>query len=222
MNFILAIVFPIITAGVLSGVLVLMARKVKTGSEEEVPRGLAKIQEEVQQVEEKLTSLVIDPNEHVSRAQFEYASESLGRLQSAISAARSELKTVEADLDTTQTEVEEREIKIQSLKGSKEEEAKLLLQIGQEFQLLNQEAENLQTNLSDSLENIKKLEGELTLTQEQSDQLAEFQKLVTNTVSRLKELAVEGQEVERRLKVLSQQYRSLEEEYTKLVEQQFA
>jgi chromosome segregation ATPase len=221
LSYILAVIAPIVTAGVLFAALGNLTRKFKKG-EGDAPRNILELQEEIQCLDDALSATIIKPADYVSRAQFEYASESLAKLESAVEASRSELKAIEADLEVLQSEVEGREIKIQSLKGSKEEEAKLLQQIGQEFQLLNSEAEDLRSNLTNSLEDIKKLESELTLTQAQIEQLVEFQNIVTNTVSRLKELSVEGQEVERRLKVLSQQYRSLEEEYTKLVEQQFA
>jgi chromosome segregation ATPase len=223
MNLILAIIFPLIAA-VATLVVVSNSLKaaVKSASDSMEVADVGELESLVKSVQEELINFKFNPVDFVSRAQYEYASESTERLTKAIEVARAELRHVELELEATQIEVEKREVKIQDLKGAREEEAKLLYHISQEFALLHQEGENLRASLDNSLEHIQKMEQELSLTKAQAEELAKLQGVVTGTMDRLKELTVEGQEVERRLKVLSQQYRSLEEEYTKLVEQQFS
>jgi chromosome segregation ATPase len=206
---------------VVLGALGFITYKQLSGDSSTVLREQKSLESNLLEVHQKTIDSIIDPKEFVSRAQYEFVMEGFTKITEAVKIERESLHKIEEDLETIRAEVESREVKIQELKGAKEEEAKLLLQISQEFDLLNQEAENLQSSLKESFDAIKKMETDVELTKEQTQQVQEFQQVVSNAVDRLQELTVEGQEVERRLKVLSQQYSNLEEEYTKLVEQQF-
>jgi chromosome segregation ATPase len=206
---------------VVLGALGFITYKQLSGDSSTVLREQKSLESNLLKVHQKTIDSIIDPKEFVSRAQYEFVMEGFTKITEAVKIERQSLHKIEEDLETIRAEVESREVKIQELKGAKEEEAKLLLQISQEFDLLNQEAENLQSSLKESFDAIKKMETDVELTKEQTQQVQEFQQVVSNAVDRLQELTVEGQEVERRLKVLSQQYSNLEEEYTKLVEQQF-
>jgi predicted nuclease with TOPRIM domain len=62
--------------------------------------------------------------------------------------------------------------------------------------------------------------SELNLTQDQRKHLSDLSETLTSAGGRLRELLTEYQTVKERLDMLTQQHADLEEEYTKLVEQQ--
>jgi chromosome segregation ATPase len=143
-------------------------------------------------------------------------------LNNSIITEQNELIRIEQLLSTRQHEVEDREIKIQSVKTANEEEIEALKNLSENLENLTNESAELEESLEGSLNDLNRLGSEIEMTREQRAKLDDYSSTLEQARKNLQELAYEAQESERRLKLLSQQFNSLEQEYSKLIEQQFA
>jgi chromosome segregation ATPase len=176
---------------------------------------------ELSSIKLSIESELIDPNSYGSKEQLNFLSSKLLKINQSIENERDRLKKFEEQLDFTLKDVEEHEVKIQNLKTASQQENTYLSEISKEFERLAKEASELESNLSESLSEIDKIEAELDLTPEQQEQFNLLKQSIVEANKRLEELVNEFAEVEKRIKLLNQQFLNLEEEYAKLVEEQF-
>jgi chromosome segregation ATPase len=162
------------------------------------------------------------PEEFGSKQQLESVSAQLIEVHESIENERTELKNIENSLLASQNEVEERETKIHEIKGARQQEIKALEEVKQNFEKLSEQSTVLESNLQNSLVEIERLGSELELTQDQKDTLNEFSEIFQVALNDLTLLMAQADDSEERVKNLAQQYRNLEDEYTALVEKQFA
>lgn len=157
-----------------------------------------------------------------------YASANLmGQLRSQLTTIRGELETetgklksIEQKLDSAQKDVEQRETDHQELKTAKEEDDAKAAALLADYSGLSTEAVTLEQKLASSMKNLDQILGEIELTQDQRNVLTELSDSLMNAGSRLRDLLTEYKQVNDRLEMLRQQHIDLEEEYTRLVEQQ--
>ena len=140
--------------------------------------------------------------------------------QATLTKEREGLKALEQKLEKAQKGVEEKESIQQQTKSSKEEDEKKLAELLGGFDRIEQEAVGLERELAESLKNLDNILKEVKATDEQKAVLQELQTALTDAGARLRELLMEHGTVKERLEMLNQQHRDLEEEYTRLVEQQ--
>lgn len=161
-----------------------------------------------------------DTANFISAAQFETL---VSQVETAVSMLKKEketLATIESSLDTAQKSVEEKESAQQELKTSKEEEESVLEELLGNYTGIAEESTQLEHQLAESLKSLDNIMAELELTEDQRGLLDELSKALTSAGSNLRDLLMEYEAVKTRLENLRQQHLDLEEEYTKLVEQQ--
>ena len=141
-------------------------------------------------------------------------------VKSELEAETGKLKAIENRLDTAQKDVEQRETAHQELKTAKEEDEAKATALLAEYSGLSTGAVSLEQKLASSMKNLDQIMGEIELTQDQKKVLTELSDSLLNAGSRLRDLLTEYKQVNDRLEMLKQQHVDLEEEYTRLVEQQ--
>jgi len=168
----------------------------------------------------QLETLLAKGDNFASRLQLESLQKMTQSTVDELGKEKSLLKETEGRLDQAQKEVENKESHHQEMKTAKEEDEQKLQELLERFGQVSSESMELEQHLAASMKNLDKLLDEAELTADQSSVLRELSTAMTNASSRLRDLLVEYTTVKERLELLSQQHRDLEEEYTRLVEQQ--
>ncbi|MBN8550582.1 MAG: hypothetical protein J0M12_14800 [Deltaproteobacteria bacterium] len=157
---------------------------------------------------------------YAAKGQLEYVANLLGGAQTDLEREKGALKEIESKLGTAQKLVEEKEGKQQDIKSAKMEDELKLQELLSNYENLSTEAIALEQRLAASLKNLDSMMDEIELTQDQKGVLQEMSNALTNAGARLRDLLTEYEQVHQRLEALRQQHVDLEDEYTKLVEQQ--
>ncbi len=210
------IIVSAVSALIILGSFVLMKRLAisSTGGE------MALIEAEVTEIEKKLAELIQVSAAYGSPKQLEFFETHLASEASALEQEKGKLKEVEAKLDAAQKNVEGKEAHQQELKTAKEEDENKLRDLLANYQTLSDESIALEKRLAASMKSLESIIAESSVSDEQKQVLNDLLTTVTDASSRLRELLTEYQLVNERLSMLNQQFADLEEEYTKLVEQQ--
>jgi chromosome segregation ATPase len=130
------------------------------------------------------------------------------------------LKEIEGKLSSVQKSVETKESQHQDMKSAKEEDEAKLAELMAQCETISQESIELEQKLAASLKSLDAIIGSTTMTDEQKAILTELSETLTNASARMRDLLTEFNMVRERLEALTQQHKDLEEEYTRLVEQQ--
>ena len=133
---------------------------------------------------------------------------------------QAQLKEIEASLVKAQKAVEEKEAQQQEVKTLKEEDETKLIELLTTFETLSSESITLESELAHTLKNVEEMLSSATLTDQEKEILTEFNEALFSASSRLRDLMTEYGVVKERLEGLQGQFKDLEEEYTRLVEQQ--
>ena len=216
MFWVIAIIFALIGAGTSFGVVMYTKKGASTGGSSKVEGYLGKIKK----VEERFKSISGGLEALVSRHQIEFVAQQLDEARAALAAQRDILKEVESKLEFSQKEVEEREAKQQELKSAKEEDELKLQDLMSAFEALSNESMALEQRLAASLKNLDAMMEGLALTEEQKAVVTDLAQLLEVAGAQIRDLIMEYQSINERLLGLQQQHTDLEDEYTKLVEQQ--
>lgn len=167
-----------------------------------------------------LLELLVFKDSYASKAQFQFVESLHTKAVGDLEKEKATLKEIETKLDTAQKAVGEKETAQQDIKSAKAEDETHLQDLLTKHADLSNEAIALEQKLAQSLKNLDALLNELQLTQDQRAMLQEMQNAVTSASARLRDLIAEYSGVNERLEALKQQHLDLEDEYTKLVEQQ--
>lgn len=130
------------------------------------------------------------------------------------------LKETESKLDKAQRDVEERETKHQEIKTAREEDEAKLAELIAQYDEKSGEAIALEHKLAASLKNLDVIMAEASTTPEVKAVFQDLSAALTSAGSQLRDLITEYNQLNERLQMLRSQHDDLEEEYTKLVEQQ--
>lgn len=155
-----------------------------------------------------------------SKLQFEKLSTNKNEQAQSLEKSKKELEEFENKLSQAQTTIEQKENEQQDLKLSKDGDEDKLQELIGNFSSLSQESEELEQKLAQSMENIDNITNELELNEEQAELLGKVSGALTSAASLMRDLIGEQQAMQDRLSMLSSQHDDLEEEYTRLVEQQ--
>ncbi len=175
---------------------------------------------EVNKVNAQLDALAEYAESYVSRKQIESLASQIEKIKTELATEKENLKATEAKLATAQKSVEEKESQQQELKSSKEEDEAKIEEILSQYSNISSESTALEQKLALSLRNLDTILSEVKMNEEQKAVLIEFQNSLTEASSRLRDLIMEYATVHERLENLKAQHVDLEDEYTKLVEQQ--
>jgi chromosome segregation ATPase len=174
----------------------------------------------IDEKDKELSDLLSEANDLASTGEVEYVTEQLSQLESSLLSEKESLKAIEAKLDVAQSNVEQKESQQQEIKSSKEEDEAKLATLLSNFADINNESVSLEQNLASSLRDLDSILGELELSVDQRRVFQDLSDSLGNAGGRLRDLITEYEGVNQRLKALKQQHSDLEDEYTKLVEQQ--
>lgn len=212
-NLVIALIVSLLVIG---GVFAYILRNLtaSVGNEKET------LVQSLQDLDEELATFAKHTKSFASRGQFDTLIGMLEKTQSDLESEKNELKTIESKLDVAQKDVEQKEFQQQELKSAKEEDELKLNQLLESYETVSSESINLEQQLAQSLKNLDTILAELEITDEQRDAFEQLSEGLTIGGSLLRELITEYNSVNERLNVLREQHDDLEEEYTRLVEQQ--
>ena len=174
----------------------------------------------IDEIDKEIQALLSATDGYVAKGQFDTLAGQLDSIKHEVERARTSLKEIEPKLDGAQKLVEEREAFQQEMKTSKEDDEVNLRKVLDNYSQLSTEAYALEQQLASSLKNLDKIMSEITLTDDQRAIFDELSRTLSNTGGQLRDLLIEYESLNERLKTLEEQLLDLEEEYTKLVEKQ--
>lgn len=155
-----------------------------------------------------------------SKAQHDGLIIKLEESRTNLAKEKENLKVIEAKLVTVQKTVEEKEALHQTMKTSKEEDENKLTDLLANYESISTESVELEQKLAESMKNLDSILEAIPLNDSQKAIMQELSETLTNAGSRMRDLLTEYNLVKERLDTLKLQHNDLEEEYTRLVEQQ--
>lgn len=182
--------------------------------------GIDALSAEIAQRQDALEDMAARAKTLAPRSQFEALLNQLEEVNSEIANENWRLKEIESKLDNAQKLVEAKESEQQEVKSAREDDERKLAELMESFQSMSDESIALEQRLAASMKNLDQILSELDLNDDQKAMLNELSEALLAAGSRLRDLITEYGNVNERLKALKQQHSELEEEYTKLVEQQ--
>jgi chromosome segregation ATPase len=202
---------------VLGLVTVFVMRRRSTGGD---PQEIQKAIEDVNAVASQLDGIEEKIKQFVPKSQLDDLAAKMEEVKAEMANENWRLKEIEAKLDNSQKLVEDKEYKQQAVKSSKEEDEKKLTELLANYNSISEESIALEQKLAASMKNLDAMMSDIKMTEEQKAVLTALSEALLAAGSRLRELITEYQNVNERLDALKNQHAELEEEYTKLVEQQ--
>ena len=195
----------------------LFVRKRLTGDQKDHLIGLV---EQVKNINGEISTLQAQSQDLISKGQEENAREQLDSVKAALANEKENLKEIERKLESSQKLVEQKEAVQQDLKSGKLEDEQKMAELMASFEDISAESVSLEQQLANSMKNLDQILAEVQLTTDQKAVLQELQGALTASGARLRDLIMEYQTSNERLEALNSQHKDLEEEYTRLVEQQ--
>lgn len=211
-----AIVAAVVSCGLILGGLFVLKRQITVSVGAEREALLSQIPGMIKELEQ----LLEQAPRYASRPQLETLVKKGQAVELELTQEKDKLKSVEARLDEAQKTVEQRESVHQEVKTAREEDEVHLQGLLERYNQISSESIDLEQKLAASMKNLDTLLEEAELTPDQKAAFDELSKAMTNAGSRLRDLMMEYNTVKERLELLKQQHKDLEEEYTRLVEQQ--
>ena len=157
---------------------------------------------------------------YASPLQLKSVDAQLNDLKESFATQKKQLAETESLLATAQKNVEAKETQQQELKTLKEEDEAKLIELLSKYETLSDEAVALEQQLATAMKNLEELLSTATLTDIEKDLLNQLNEAVISASGRLRDLMTEYGVVKERLETIQGQFKDLEEEYTRLVEQQ--
>lgn len=180
------------------------------------------LRSESARLEAQIRSAVQLPSLQCSRTQLTQLQAQTEEFLQAIETQKQLVAELERKLESAQREIHTKESAQQALKWSKEDDERRLQEVTSAYESYSKQAGSLEQELAASLENLDRITTQFTPSEEQRAIFQELSATLTSTSERLKELSLEYQSVHQRLEGLKAQHADLEEEYTKLIEQQLS
>jgi len=206
----------IISTAITYGILFFILRRLKVGTSAERDTLIA----EIQSLDADIRAQLEVGEFLATKLQLENLNRQLQEFQEAFSQERRSLERIESKLEVAQREVETKESQQQEIKSAKYENEAVLANLLANYAEVSNESILLEQNLASSLKHLDAILNELELSQEARALLEALSEALSEAGSRLRDLITEYDGVKKRLDLMQQQHHDLEEEYTKLVEQQ--
>jgi chromosome segregation ATPase len=193
------------------------AKKLSGGGSSEAIQALTA---EATQLEEEIRAMMSRGVAFASKAQIDSVENQNREFSENLEKQKALLKEIEQKLETAQKDVETKEGIQQEMKSAKEEDEAKLIEITAKFNNVKSDSISLEQELSSSLKSLDAMMTEVPMTADQRAVFQELSNAITSASSRLRDLITDYQSVNERLENLKLQHQDLEDEYTKLVEQQ--
>jgi chromosome segregation ATPase len=213
---ILGLIIALASVGIIFGALTVLKKRAASTAGAEVQSAGSKLPE----LESQIKEIIASASALVSKKKLENISAQIEAAQTELEKEKANLKEIETRLDQAQKLVEEKEGVHQEMKSSKEEDEMRLKDMMERYSDLSSESMALEQKLASSMKNLDQLLSEVTLTEDQRAMFENLSVSLTSSGERMRDLLTEYSTVHERLELLQQQHKDLEEEYTRLVEQQ--
>lgn len=212
----ISIVAIIVGVVISAGTFILLKKKMSAGS----GANRQKLTDDYQKTDKDLIKLSQFIDSYASKTQFTTLVNLIDDLKSQLEQEKTALTETESKLETSQKTVEEQETIQQDLKSAKEEDEKKLEELLANCSKVSEEAVDLEQNLAEALKSLDNMLEQLDLTADQKAVMEEFSKALASAGGILRDLITEHNSLIERLNSLQEQHEDLEDEYTRLVEQQ--
>jgi chromosome segregation ATPase len=191
----------------------IMIKKAMSGSTNEITS-------QIKDLDKKLAILPKYVNSYGSKKQLESIITVKAKEAESLEKSKKELEQFEAKLNKAQVDIEQKENEQQDLKLNKGGDEDKLQELIANFTDLSSKSEDLESRLAQSMDNIDNMSAELKLSEEQEELMKKLSNALTSAGGLMRDLIGEQQAMQDRLSMLDGQHEDLEEEYTRLVEQQ--
>ena len=213
---VISIVIAILSAGLIAGGAVVIKKKLSGGQQEQVTA----LVEKATALNAELAALQSRAKDLISKSQEDSARDQLDQAKTSLASEKENFVVIERKLDSAQKAVEQKEAVQQELKSGKAEDEQKVAELIASFEDISAESVSLEQQLANSMKNLDQIMSEVSLTADQRGVLQELSDTLTSSGARLRDLIMEYQQSNERLQALQTQHQDLEEEYTRLVEQQ--
>jgi chromosome segregation ATPase len=188
------------------------------GSDEEA----AQLREESRVIENKLVETLSEADRFASKSQVEFLRQQCQAFRQAIAEQEQSLAGLAERVDQAQTSVHSGESDQQELRAMKEEDEVAINQTLNRYNEFSTESLSLEQKLAESLRSLDVMTSEIQMTTDQQAVFAELSNALTQASAQLRDVIIDYQNANDRLRNLSSRFTDLENEYSKLVDQQLA
>jgi DNA repair exonuclease SbcCD ATPase subunit len=182
----------------------------------------ASIREESKELEERLISTLGDSERLASKAQTEFLAQHCILLTAEIAEQQERFKTISEQVDRTRIDVEAREADQRNLRAMNEEDEAAINLTLNRYNEFSTESISLEQKLAESLRILDTMSTEVHMSPDQQAAFSELSNSLTQTSAQLRDVIIDYQGANERLKTISARFTDLENEYSRLVEQQLA
>jgi uncharacterized protein YoxC len=214
------IFFALLLSGICAAVAFVAFRvfmKQSSGSTSEERKTL---EAEIEAVTTELAGLLENTDQVYSRGQLEQLTQQVCEKASFIEQENTRLLDLEKRLEELQTNVEGRESTHQEMKTSKEEDELLVEEFISNYPVMSDEAISLEQQIAQHMKHIDKGVEDLSASDDIRPLLLQVQETLQLAGALMRSELMEYQSTKERLDGLQGQHGDLEDEYTRLVEQQ--
>lgn len=183
---------------------------------------MANLREQARDIETKLVETLSENHKFASKGQIASLSRQTENFRTTIAEQKAILETISERLTKARADVEVREQEQQEIRAMKEADESAMAQVVANYDQFSTESVTLEHKLADSLRTLDAMTSELKMTPDQRVVFQELSNALTATSAQLRDVIVDYQNAHERLENLRSQYQDLENEYTKLVEQQLS
>jgi chromosome segregation ATPase len=182
----------------------------------------AALREEAQTLEAQLVEILSEQQKFASKGQIQSLLSQSKTFMSSAHDQKAILTSLVERLDRARTNVQQREAEQQDIRAMKDEDEKVIVQLTSNYAQFSHESVTLEHTLAESLKTLDAMSSEIKLTPDQQAVIQELSNALTSASAQLRDVIVDYQNAHERIESLRLQHRDLENEYTKLVEQQLA
>ena len=214
---IISVIIALVISNLIFAASYIALKKKASGSlSQEIEERINKIESVIAQTKEKIEN----SKNLASKAQYESVLAKLEEGKQNLDKERESLKETEKKLDSVQKLVETKEMHHQEMKTSRDDDDNKLTELLESYENISQESIELEQKLAESMKSLDSIMSNITVDESQKAILQELSDTLTNAGTRMRDLLTEYNMVKERLDALKQQHVDLEDEYTRLVEQQ--
>ena len=182
----------------------------------------AALRDEAQTLETQLIEVMSEQRKFASKGQIQSLISQAKTFTSSTQDQKAILSSLVERLDKARENVQQREAEQQEIRVMKEEDEKIIVQLTSNYAQFSNESVTLEHTLAESLKTLDAMSSEIKMTPDQQAVIQELSNALTSASAQLRDVIVDYQNAHERLESLRLQHRDLENEYTKLVEQQLA
>ncbi len=182
----------------------------------------ALLREESSQLESKLIETLSNIDAFASKTQVKHLLEQCGVFQKAVEEQQLALASLAERVDKTRVDVQAREQEQQELRALREDDEAAINQALAKYSEFSAESLSLEQKLAESLRTLDAMASEIKMTSDQQAVFTELSNALTQASAQLRDVIVDYQNANERLVNLNSRFVDLENEYSKLVEQQLA